>query len=131
MEIWDVVTVIFYLFTTNEVALCHVINADSLVTMDTQLEGFHFWSSRVSGLDSCAKACMRTKMCVSFNFQLDAKLCYLNFDNVSNHQDATITRNRALYSDIAVWPPEVMFHDVCVFYSITNNIFRANELHKL
>ena len=84
-----------------------VINADSLVLWDTYFDQFQFWTNTVSGIGACAKACVRMKICMSFNYGLTDRSCELNSELLSQYPDLRVTKEHTVYSKIEDWPAEV------------------------
>ena len=92
------------------------INADTLVIANTKLDGFQFWSAPTVDIGSCAKSCVRVKLCVSFNYDFSTKFCDLNSDSLTNQPQALKSVTRAVYSSIATWPPTVGFYTCICFH---------------
>ena len=83
------------------------INADPLVQKDTLLAGQPFWSSPAVDIGACAKACMRLKICSSFNYVLNSTLCELSSDTAENRTGLVSNVTGCVYSDIMDWPATV------------------------
>lgn len=92
-------------------AVCYQcdIHADSLVRRDVKLDGYQIWSAPTSDLGSCARACVRVKLCLSFNFDLSTRLCDLNSEVIAESQIHRLKKAPGkLYSSISEWPPTVI-----------------------
>lgn len=104
-----------YLSLSFLTVLSDVIHADALVEMDTYFDGYQFWSLPVNGIGACTIACVRTTMCLSFNFDLTDRKCEMNSQVLENHRDFGRSKRKSVYSNIRNWPPEVMSFIVIIY----------------
>ena len=84
------------------------IDADRLVNVNTRLNDFKIWSAPTTDLASCAKACVRVKICISFNYDLSTRLCDLNSESSTDHPEFMTHAPRILHSNIVEWPATVI-----------------------
>ena len=81
------------------------------VSQNIYFNGFRFWSLRVNNVWSCARACVKMKMCKSFNYDFSNGTCDMNSDILANHNGSIFReiRRHSVYSSIQNWPLEVRF----------------------
>ena len=83
------------------------IDANSIILFGTYLSGFNFWSLKVSDIGTCARACIRMTLCLSFNFDLQDGTCELNSGLLENWSGSEIKKLSRVYSSKKDWPREV------------------------
>ena len=86
-------------------SLC--INADHLIRKDARFDGSQFWSTSTRSFTSCVKACVRVKLCASFNYNLKTKVCELNTKSSSNIPGSVTAASGVMHSNFEGWPSEV------------------------
>ena len=90
-----------------DVASSLCTNADHLIRKDARFDGSQFWSTPTKSFTSCVKACVRVKLCASFNYNLRTKVCELNTNSSSNIPGSITVASGVMHSNFEGWPSEV------------------------
>ena len=86
------------------------VHASTLLEANTYFDGFQFWTLPVTDTRSCAMACTRFPLCMSFNFDLYSRTCELNRDVLENHTGRRVSKGGSVYSRIKDWSTEVCYY---------------------
>ena len=85
----------------------HDVNANTLFESNVYFDGFQYWSLTLRSMRSCAMACVKFPLCMSFNFDLNTSTCELNRDVLENYEEGRVSKAGSLYSSITDWHVEV------------------------
>ena len=88
-------------------AVQHDVNANTVFESNVYFDGFQYWSLTLRSMRSCAMACVKFPLCMSFNFDLNTSKCELNKDVLENYEEGRVSKAGSLYSSITDWHVQV------------------------